>query len=289
MKYNKPVTELMKQRYSCRHYLDTLIDDERRRLLKEFLESCRTGPFGTPVRFGLIAATEQDMSALRGLGTYGTIKGATAFFVGAAGPGPKNLEDWGYLMEAIILFATDLGLGTCWLGGTFTKSRFARRLGLGENEQMPAAVSLGFDARQPYIPDAISRRVAGSHRRLPWQNLFFDGDSGEPLSAEAAGDYATALEMVRLGPSASNKQPWRIVRTGPNWHFYIQRALVYRPWTLGLAGVADMPRLDIGIAMCHFELTAREMGLPGSWQTLAPDPPPAAVRAEYSATWVAAE
>jgi nitroreductase len=289
MRYSKPVTELVRQRYSCRHYLDTPIDDERRRLLEEVLESCQTGPFGTLVRFGLIAATGQDTDALRGLGTYGAIKGATAFLAGAVGPGAKNLEDWGYLMEAIILFAADLGLGTCWLGGTFTKSRFAKRFGLHEDEQMPAVASVGFAARQPYVPDTISRRMAGSDHRLPWESLFFDGHTGKPLSAETAGDYATALEMVRLGPSASNKQPWRIVRIGTSWHFYIQRALVYRPRTLGLVGVADMPRLDIGIAMCHFELTTREMGLRGSWQISAPEPAPAGIHAEYSATWVAAQ
>ena len=26
-----------------------------------------------------------------------------------------------------------------------------------------------------------------------------------------------------------------------------------------------MQRIDMGIAMCHFELTLREMGLPGQW------------------------
>jgi len=41
--------------------------------------------------------------------------------------GDKNLEDFGYLMEEAILFATGLGLGTCWLGGSFTKSGLPKR------------------------------------------------------------------------------------------------------------------------------------------------------------------
>ena len=92
--------------------------------------------------------------------------------------------------------------------------------------------------------------------------------------------------MVRLGPSASNKQPWRIVRDGGSWHFAIQRSLFYRTRTLRLAGIADMPRLDVGIAMCHFELTARELGLRGSWRVADPGLEPHGARTEYSATWV---
>jgi hypothetical protein len=228
----------------------------------------------------LVAASEEDPELLRGLGTYGFIKGAMSYVIGAVGPGEKNLEDFGYLMEAIILRATDLGLGTCWLGGTFTKSRFANRFGQRDGEQIPAVTSIGYVAGRAKAPHTRS------HPRLPREALFFDGQFGNPLPAEAAGAYSTALEMVRLGPSASNKQPWRIVRDGRSWHFAIQRSLLYGPRTLGLVGIADMPRLDVGIAMCHFELTTRQLGLRGSWRVVDPGLEPHGTRIEYSATWV---
>jgi hypothetical protein len=62
---------------------------------------------------------------------------------------------------------------------------------------------------------------------------------------------------VRLGPSATNGQPWRIAKEPdlPVFH-------------LGLAGPAPQRsarRLDAGIAMCHFALMAAELGLPGAW------------------------
>ncbi len=201
-------------------------------------------------------------------------------------PARRTWKTFGYLMEAIILRATDLGLGTCWLGGTFTKSRFATRFGLRDGEKIPAVTSTGYAVGRAHTPDAPSGQVARSRPRLPWEALFFDGQFGNPLPAEAAREYSTALEMVRLGPSASNKQPWRIVRDGGSWHFSIQRSLFYGPRTLGLVGIADMPRLDAGIAMCHFELTARELGLRGSWRVADPGLEPHGARTEYSATWV---
>ncbi|TLN24073.1 nitroreductase, partial [bacterium] len=78
--------------------------------------------------------------------------------------------------------------------------------------------------------------------------------------------YATPLEMVRLAPSASNKQPWRILRQGRNWHFYLQRTKGYREMAMGrFTGIADIQRIDMGIAMCHFELAAKDSGLCGKW------------------------
>lgn len=288
MDYSQPVTDLIHKRFSCRTYMDRPIADETRLMLEQFLSELQTGPFGSPVRLSLIAATGHDRGELRGLGTYGFVQGAAGFIVGAAGPGQKNLEDYGYLMERAILYATDLGLGTCWLGGTFTKSRFAKKIGARRGEQVPAVTATGYMAARPAAPDVVARTMAGSERRLPWETLFFERSPDAPLRPEAAGAYATPLEMVRLGPSASNKQPWRIVRDGDRWHFWLQRPRLYRPGTLRMVGIADMPRLDLGIAMCHFELTARELGLHGTWQAQSSNSLPPGEHAEYVVSWIEA-
>ena len=70
-----------------------------------------------------------------------------------------------------------------------------------------------------------------------------------------------------MAPSATNKQPWRIVRRGDDWHFYLVRTKGYgkgSPW-FKLLRIADLQRVDLGIAMCHFELVARESGRDGRW------------------------
>ncbi len=286
MSFTTPVEELITARFSCRHYLERPIDAQERRRLASAAAVPQSGPFGTQPRFELLVATERDRNALRGLGTYGFIRGATGFIVGAVTDGEKNLEDFGYVMERLILLATDLGLGTCWLGGTFTKSRFARRIRLQPGEQIPAVASVGYIRGRRTAADAIARAVAGSSHRHSWETLFFDGHLGLSLGREEAGAYATPLESVRLGPSASNKQPWRIIRQGSVWHFYMQRARLYRPRPLGLVQIADMPRLDMGIAMCHFELTARELGLAGEWQLQAPSLEIPEGRIDYVVSWV---
>jgi nitroreductase len=283
----KPVTELIRQRFSCRTYRSKPIDEHHQRRLEEFLAANQMGPLGSRARFALVAATEGDHEALRGLGTYGFIKGATGFIIGATERAPRNLEDYGYLMEQAILFATDLGLGTCWLGGTFSKSRFAERIGVREDEIMPAVTAVGTIADGPQARDWIRRRAKGTDR-MPARQLFFEGHFGSPLETDGVGAHADLLEAVRWAPSASNKQPWRIVRTESAFHFYLARTKGYGKGSLLflLLQLADLQRVDMGIAMCHFELTARELGLAGRWVVQDPNIAKPDDRTEYIVSWI---
>lgn len=263
--YNQAITEIIRQRFSCRNYDPRSIEPGLIDQLSEVLAALSTGPLGAKARFELVSAGEDDMTALKGLGTYGFIKGASGFIIGAVDRSENNMEDYGYLLERAILFATDIGLGTCWLGGTFKKSRFAQKISLKETEILPAAAAVGYVADNPRRVDPFLRRRAGSDSRLPWDALFFDKTFRTALSADTSGPFATPLEMVRLGPSASNKQPWRVIRDGTKWHFYLQRTRGYGSRNAKLFNLPDMQRIDMGIAMCHFELTVRETGLSGEW------------------------
>jgi nitroreductase len=269
MSYQSPVSEIIRKRFSCRTYADEPIEQGTQQQLADYCAANDSGPFGTRVRFALVAATEEDRRALRGLGTYGFIKKPAGFIVGAVKQADRDMEDFGYLMERIILYATDLGLGTCWLGGSFTRSRFAKKIATIDGESVPAVASVGYVADRQRWFDAIARRYVGADRRRPWEQMFFDGRFDAPLSRVEAGPYAVPLEMVRLGPSASNKQPWRIVRDDGAWHFYLQRTPGYNQ-PRGPVRTADLQRIDMGIAMSHFELAADELGLRGQWQAAEP-------------------
>ncbi len=284
----KPAAEVVRQRYSCRTYLAESIDAERQRRLTEFLAASRDGPLGTRGRFALIAAGADDPKALRGLGTYGYIKDPAGYVAGAVEKSPNDLEGFGYLMEQAILFATDLGLGTCWLGGTFSKSRFAGKLGVRPDEIMPAVTAIGLIAPGSHARDLIRRQARGAER-LPAERIFFDGEFGRPLPPATAGAYAAPLEAVRWAPSASNKQPWRVVRAEDAFHFYLARTKGYGRGSLlfRLLKLADLQRVDLGIAMCHFELVARETGLAGQWAVRDPGIAAPDSKTEYVVSWLA--
>lgn len=290
---NIRIPETINERYSVRFYQAEPIADATQAALLTSLAGLQRGPLGSHTRFLLAAANAEERAALRGLGTYGFIRNPTGFIIGAVEVNHHALEDFGYMMETAVLQATALGLGTCWLGGSFTQSSFASKIGKQDHEIIPAVAAAGYAMPQVRERDLL-RRAARSETRLPWEDLFFDGSFRQPLTiprAVQAGDYARALEMVRLAPSASNKQPWRIIKDGSRWHFYCQRTPGYGEgsWYFTLLRLADLQRLDVGIAMCHFALSLQQLGLPGSWSVSDPGLEPVNAKTLYIATWNAEE
>jgi len=287
MKNKNPITDIVKKRYSCRTYDKTPIENDHRKALKQFLSDSPAGPFGSRPRFNLITAEDKDRDALKDLGTYGFIKDPTGFVLSAVGKTDRGLEDFGYLMERNILYATDLGLGTCWLGGSFTKSSFAEKINAAPAETVPAVAAIGYAAPKKRLMEKAIRWGAGAKNRKPWKNLFFKNEFNEPLSSEHVEEYSNPLEMVRLGPSASNRQPWRVVydSNDNHFHFYLQRTTAYKTRNKMLFGMADLQRVDMGIAMCHFEMTCKDMELSGQWIFEEPEIDKPSEQMEYLASW----
>ena len=292
--FEKSSLELMKDRYSCRSFDGLPVSAANLAALEEFIQNLPAGPFGGRHRFDLIAAQEGDSSLLKGLGTYGFIQGFSAFVVGVMDEGEHNLEDFGFQLELIVLKIVELGLGSCWLGGTFNRGRFAKLAGIGEtsHQTIPAVLAMGNIATTADPRKGRIRMAVGGHARKAPEELFFAHDFSTPLPAGGPADaWPKVLEAVRFGPSASNKQPWRLVASLPpgkaaHWHLYLARTPGYGSgWVTKLAKVADIQRIDMGIAMAHFQLTAVKLGLPGAWKS---ENPGLAVpqHTSYVASWV---
>ncbi|MBN1381495.1 MAG: nitroreductase family protein [Deltaproteobacteria bacterium] len=274
------IVEAIKTRRSCRTFSPEAIEAEKIKTLEGFFEANTKGPFGNRLRFELVNFDVMNREAVRACGTYGIIRGASYFIVGAVKKKVGAMEDFGYGMERNILQARSLGLGTCWLGGTFKRSGFADRIGLSGEELLPAVSPIGYAADKISAIERVFRLGAGSDRRKPWEALFFDRQLNA-LKKGDAGPYERPLDCVRLGPSAANRQPWRIVKDGDCFHFYVERSMGYS----SQHGKVKLQSVDMGIAMCHFELSSRELGLNGYW--LFDNPGLNAGKWEHIVTWQA--
>jgi len=272
--FAKPAFDIIKERYSCRSFDGKPVHPDTLTALQAFIDKLPAGPFGSSHRFVILAAQEGDASALKGLATYGFIQNFSAFVVGILGPGEHNLEDFGYQTELIDLKITELGLGSCWLGGTFNRGRFAKTAKLKKGESMPAVLALGNIPSDKDTRNGTLRIKVGGNARKPSHELFFDTNFSKPLS-EIKEPWASVLEAVRQGPSASNKQPWRLVRQETAgtviWHLFLQRTPGYgKGIATKLLDVPDIQRLDSGIAMSHFTLLTQAQKLSGSWKSADP-------------------
>jgi len=269
-----------------RSYSGQGLDASDRRLLDAAMASLGHCPFGTKPRFALVEPESIGDVASGRIGTYGIIKNAPAFIVGAASSAPFACADFGYALEGVVLVAAANGLGTCWLGGTFNRSGANEVLHLTEDEVVPAVTPVGEPADRRTMVDTAMRALAGSKKRRSWPEIFFNGTWSTPLSEEESGIWKPVLEAVRRGPSASNKQPWRIVRTGSGqdsaFHLFLYEDKVYNTAIRGVR----IQELDIGIAMRHFEAAARALDLPGRWLRLGEIPVAFDEPTVYYSSWV---
>jgi hypothetical protein len=300
MLFSKPIDLIISGRKSVRTYKDLVIPKKDKSAINDFISRDIQTPFNSEIRFEIIETAELDRDQLRSLGTYGMINGAKNFIAGTVKKNTtpdgkisiaaEKLTDYGFAMEKIILHLSDAGFGTCWLGGTFNKSGFSKKINTTSEEVIPAVTPFGYESTKRALVDRMIRGVAGSKHRKQWDELFFKNDFTTPLSSDEASVYAKPLEMVRVAPSASNKQPWRILKDKKTeaLHLFLQRTKNYPKMPFGI----DMQIIDMGIAMCHFELTCRELAIEGRWQKLKSAEVLADINAQlsgddisYIATW----
>ena len=249
------------------------------------------GPFGNAMRATLLHPTEDRPQALKGLGgllgTYGFIKDAQAYAVGAIHPAPYALHDFGYLMEGVVLKAEELGVGSCWLGGSFRPGLFGAAIRAQEDEVLPAVIALGYPSDKRRMADKlIELHHSKGNRRAAWESRFFDRNDFDVPAPIDEGIALALFRAVHAAPSSCNTQPWRVVRDEGRFHFFFQRNPRYSQKDR-LIGNADLQQIDMGIAMRHFEVAAQACGLPGQWRILGPSGTKhVPAEADYLVSWI---
>jgi len=270
------VEEAVKTRYSVRTFDKRPAEKEIKEKILAYAKSLHN-PLGPKMKLQFI---EKNLAPNgEKLGTYGIIKGAN-LYVGVTIPKDEHaLEALGYEFEQLVLYATSIGLGTCWLGGTFNRSAFASAMEIGEEEIFPILSPLGYPAKKKSFTEQIMRKSIKADGRMDWNSLFFKDNFDKPLAREEAREYCFPLEMVRLAPSAVNKQPWRAVVTESAVHFFEKHSMQVEE------GHIDMQRIDVGIAMNHFHIAVLEKGIEGRFERIMPEfPVPGDMT--YIASWV---
>ena len=240
-------TECIRHRRSVRTFDGSVIDEAVLHRILEFAQEVRN-PYDIPISWKILDAKKDSLSSPVITGTDKWITGKIAKVLHAE-------EAFGYSFEKVVLFAESLGLGTTWIGGTMDRQAFEKAISLSENEIMPCVSPLGYPAKKMSLRESLMRKGVKADSRLEFPELFFDGSFDKPITEDTAGDLKAPFEMVRLGPSAVNKQPWRLVKCGNTVHFYEKRGIGSG------RGEWDVQKIDIGIAMSHFEIATEECGM----------------------------
>jgi hypothetical protein len=203
--------------------------------------------------------TECSQKVFKGIiGAYGKIRGAPFLiaFIGDTND-PHVKEKVGYTGEGIMLEATALGLGTCWVGKSFDHIIASSFAAIHEHEQVLAVSPVGYAAAGASFEEKLLTGFGQTHKRKPLTALV----SGLPQT-EWPEWISASLLAARVAPSAVNRQPWRFLVGSDS----IKVSVDNSDDSYGIS-----KRLDCGIAMLHIETAARVCGVVGKWQFL--DPP----------------
>ena len=251
------IKDAVRGRRSVRTYSGEPLREDDRHKLEEFLKTLRD-PFGVPVEFRFLDAESCGLSCPVVVGTD--------LYLGAKTPRVQNSEiAFGYALEQVVLYAQSLGIGTVWIAGTMNRSAFESAMEVTDGEVMYAVTPVGYPAKKMSVRESLMRRGVKADERLPFETLFFKDTFSSQMTPGDAGRLRDAFEAVRLAPSAINKQPWRAVVCGDTVHFFEKRAK-----SMSSAKTGDIQKVDIGIALLHFALTAEEDGIRGRFTECDP-------------------
>ena len=252
--------DLMRARRSCRSFQTRKLTPADHQALmavvQRHMDAVQIGD--SPVRFEYISAP---------LTVWPTVN-ATEFLVAIV---PKAYErlaviDVGRSLQKIVMAATRMGLGTCWIGPgadhESIKGNLRDRFD-AEKDHIICVCAVGYKSH--YIPLFLRIFNAQFKRRLPLSELFFrDAHFEQPLDPKTApfNQFGRNYEICQWAPSSYNGQTTRCVAniaengTVRSFDFYAATASRY------YAPVA------LGIWCANWELGCEAQGIQGRFTVL---------------------
>lgn len=216
-------------RQSRRAYLDTPIAANCIRELKATIDEYNQLS-GLSIQF-----IEDGCKAFQGINiSYGMFHGVQSFIAIVAKISDQNAkEKAGYYGELLILKATKLGLGTCWVGATFNRKRCPCKV--STDETLLIIITIGNVAERKGLKEnAIYKLV---HRHTKSLEELYSSDAPVP------DWFLKGMKAVQKAPSAMNQQPV---------HFSYKSGVV----TAEIKNTDNHMPIDLGIAKAHFEIGA---------------------------------
>ena len=166
--------------------------------------------------------------------SYGMLKGVGAYFALVGSKDDKDLlEKVGYFGEILALEATALGLGTCWIGGTYDRKLCAKLIDLKENEELVAIITVGYTPVDKTFKEKMISKL--SHRKTKTVEEMYHSNE------EVPNEFINGMKAVQKAPSALNKQPVK---------FHFTNGVV----TTSTLNSTGYEKIDLGIAKLHFEI-----------------------------------
>lgn len=180
--------------------------------------------------------------------SYGMFRNARNYIAVAVDTSfPNTLERAGFFAEEIVLKAVSLGLGTCFVGGTYSSDEVA--FNLKASQRLLFLVLFGYPAEGTKSPLMARIAMGISHRKTMRPEDYWIVRNNLTYT-EARSDFPyleAGMQGLAAAPSSLNKRPVRV------WVGESEGERVIR---LGIPGIKEKQEIDLGIAKYNFALAA---------------------------------
>lgn len=211
------IWETMRSRHSVRSYADRPLEDAVLTPLRAQIDACNKQS-GLHIQLFL----EEPAAFGSGIMRYGSFENVRNYIAMVGKKSDGIDETVGYYGEKIVLCATKLGLGTCWVAATYNKGKCAARV--APDEKLVCVIALGY-----------AQKDGAAHKTKRIEQLCrVDG----PMPHW----FRKGMEAAQLAPTGLNQQNFRFTLHGDTVE--------------AKAGIGPYTKLDLGIVKYHFELGA---------------------------------
>jgi hypothetical protein len=252
---------IMRARHSCRSFqIRKLTQKDHDELLKSIQFHSKSSFSGqSSVRFEYLSAPL----------TVWPVVNATEFLVAIAPKEYNRLDilDVGHNLQKIVIDATRLGLGTCWIGPGVDHSSVIAQLGNRydpDKDHIICVCAVGYPSK--YIPVFVRIFNHQFLNRLPLNTLFFSDERFEkPLNVETSpfNRFDRNYEVCQWAPSSYNGQTTRCVALTDKGGSLFKRMDFY-----ATTKSRYYAPIAVGIWCANWELGCEELGITGHFKVL---------------------
>lgn len=175
------IFDVIRTRKSIRKYINKPVEPEK---IEQIMTAAQLAPSwrnGQCWKFVVITNVEKKKDLIRCTSAFNQswMGKEYAIIVACGNPeqsGFRNaqhyyLVDVAIAMEHLILAATALGLGTCWIGG-FEEEKVRKLLSIPDNYRVVAMTALGYSAKKEGLVGKVTKQVVRSYGRKPLSEIY---------------------------------------------------------------------------------------------------------------------
>ncbi len=219
--------EAIETRHSIRKYKTYPISSEHKQELEALISRINAEQ---GLHFQLFTNRPEAFKSL--LASYGGFKNAVNYIALVGKDTPDLDEACGYFGEQIVLKAQQLGLSTCWVGGSFNKKKAFYEAAAGE--KLCLIISIGY----PDEPGRVHKS------KSPQQVMNTAGYAPDSIPDW----FMEGVRLALLAPTAINQQKF-------TFSLDVDGNVTVK------AGIGPFSKVDLGIVKYHFEVGAGKADL----------------------------